>query len=199
MAMNLVLATRNPGKLLEIRRLLADEGIEVMGLDAFSEIEEIEEDGDTFTANACKKAQTVANATGYPALADDSGLEVEALSGAPGIYSARFAGHQANDDDNNRKLLARLVDVPPPRKAAFRCVMAYCLPGGDCRFFEGRLEGMILPAARGAGGFGYDPLFLVPEYGKTLAELPVEVKNRISHRGQALRQAVAFLRQKEKS
>jgi XTP/dITP diphosphohydrolase len=195
MTSTLVVATRNTGKLREIKHLLSDVGIEVVGLDAFESIGEIVEDGDSFAANARKKAQVVAQATGKPALADDSGLEVEALGGEPGIFSARYAGPDATDADNNSRLLGKLKTVAAPRRAAFRCVMAYCLPSGECNLFEGRLDGLILEQARGAGGFGYDPLFLVPEYGKTLAELAMETKNRISHRGQALRKVAEFLRQ----
>lgn len=195
MSRELVVATRNRGKLREIERMLGEEGIAVLGLDAFPEIPEIEEDGDTFAANAAKKAQTVARATGRLTLADDSGLTVAVLDGAPGVYSARYAGEGASDADNNRKLLAALEAVPAERRqAAFCCVMALCTPDGDCKFFEGRLAGIILDALRGEGGFGYDPLFLVPEYAKTLAELPLEIKNRISHRGQALRLVVDHLR-----
>lgn len=193
--MELVIATRNAGKLREIRHLLAGVGIAVLGLESFPELPEVEEDGETFAANAEKKARTIARLTGRPVLADDSGLEVDALDGAPGVYSARYAGPGASDADNNRKLLSALVAVPADRRqAAFRCVMAYCSPNGDCTLFEGRLAGLVLDAPRGDRGFGYDPLFLVPEYAKTLAELPLEVKNRISHRGQALRKVIDWLR-----
>lgn len=192
--MDLIVATGNAGKLKEIRRLLEGSGIEVKGLDAFPELPEVEEDGETFKQNARKKASVIAGKTGCLTLADDSGLTVEALDGRPGIYSARYAGESANDADNNRKLLQELADVSiDKRQAAFCCVMALCQPEGDCHFFSGRLEGVIAEAPRGEGGFGYDPLFLVKEYGKTLAELPMEVKNRISHRGQALRQVIEFL------
>lgn len=192
--MELVVATGNRGKLREIRRLLAETGIEVLGLDAFPELPEVEEDGETFEANARKKAETVARHTGRLTLADDSGLAVAALDGQPGVRSARYAGERAGDDDNNRKLLAALEGVPAEcRQAAFHCAMALCRPGGECRVFHGEVAGVILTAPRGEGGFGYDPLFLVREYGKTMAELPMEVKNRISHRGQALRQAVEHL------
>ncbi len=193
--MKLVVATGNQGKLKEIRRLLADTGIEIAGLDAFPDLPEVVEDGATFEANARKKALAVAGATGQPTLADDSGLVVEALGGAPGVRSARYAGEKATDADNNRKLLTELAGVPESRRqAAFCCVMALCLPGEACRVFSGRVEGILLEAPRGEEGFGYDPLFFVPEYGKTMAELPLETKNRISHRGQALRQALASLR-----
>ena len=194
MSRELVVATRNQGKLREIAHLLAEAGIAVLGLDAFPDLPEVEEDGETFAANAGKKAQTVARATGRLTLADDSGLVVAALDGAPGVHSARYSGAGASDADNNRKLLGALAAVPRNRRqAAFCCVMALCSPDGDCRFFDGRLEGMILDAPRGEGGFGYDPLFLIPEYGKSLAELPLEIKNRISHRSRALRQALVYL------
>lgn len=193
--MDLVVATRNQGKLREIRHLLAETEIRVLGLDAFADLPEVEEDGETFAENARKKAVTVARLTGCLTLADDSGLEVMHLGGAPGVRSARYAGEQADDAANNRKLLAELAGVPQQqRHGAFVCAMALCGADGDCRFFFGRLEGILAEEPRGAGGFGYDPLFLVPEYGKTLGELPMEIKNRISHRGQALRQALDYLR-----
>ncbi len=192
--MDLLVATRNAGKLREIRRLLADTSVRVLGLDDFDSLPEVEEDGETFVANARKKAETIARQTGCLTLADDSGLEVAALAGAPGVRSARYAGEDADDAANNRKLLQALAEVPcPQRQGAFVCAMALCRPTGECRFFHGRLAGILTDAPRGEGGFGYDPLFLVPEYGKTLAELPLEVKNRISHRGQALRQVLAYL------
>jgi len=192
--MELVVATRNLGKLREISRLLAETEIRVLGLDAFADLPEVEEDGDTFEANARKKAETVAGLTGRLTLADDSGLVVQALAGLPGVRSARFAGAGATDADNNRKLLAELTGVPRERRqAAFHCAMALCRPADDCRIFRGEVPGIILDAPRGEGGFGYDPLFLVREYGLTMAELPLEVKNRISHRGQALRRALEYL------
>jgi XTP/dITP diphosphohydrolase len=192
--MKLVVATRNAGKLKEIRRLLSPTGVEVEGLDDLACQIEVVEDGDSFAANARKKATEIAVATGRLTLADDSGLVVDALAGAPGIYSARYAGPDADDGANNRKLLQELAGVPPEnRKAAFDCAMALAAPDGSCREFAGRLAGRILEAPRGSGGFGYDPLFLVPEYGKTLAELPLDIKNRISHRGAALQQVIAEL------
>ncbi|MDY0269628.1 XTP/dITP diphosphatase [Trichloromonas sp.] len=193
--MELLVATRNGGKLKEIRRLLGDLGIAVKGLDAFPDLPEVEEDGATFAENAVKKAETVCRLTGVATLADDSGLAVAALDGAPGVYSARYAGAGATDADNNRKLLAALAGVPDKeRQGAFHCAMALARPDTETHVFHGRVEGLILDGARGEGGFGYDPLFLVREYGKTMAELPLEVKNRISHRGQALRQVVEFLK-----
>ncbi len=194
--MKLIVATGNAGKLVEIRRLLEESGIEVTGLADLTEVPEIVEDGETFEANARKKALVVARLTGCLTLADDSGLAVEALNGAPGVYSARYAGVAADDAANNRKLLEALRGLPrEQRGAAFHCAMALCRPDGECRFFYGTLQGWILEQPRGAGGFGYDPLFLVPEYGRSLAELPLAVKNRVSHRGRALVQVAAWLQQ----
>lgn len=193
--MKLVVATRNAGKLKEIRRLLEGQGVQVLGLDSFPDAPEVEEDGATFAANAVKKAETIARLTGLPCLADDSGLTVAALQGRPGVHSARFAGADANDRSNNRKLLEELARVPAEeRQAAFCCVIALCLPGAAPQLFEGRVEGLILDRERGEGGFGYDPLFWLPGCGCTMAELPLDAKNRISHRGQALREVVAYLR-----
>ena len=189
--MKLVVATRNAGKLKEIRRLLEGQSVVVLGLDQFPEIAEIEEDGETFAANAAKKAETVARITGLPCLAEDSGLTVAALDGQPGIHSALFSGADADDAKNNCKLLEAMAAVGQgDRHAAFCCVMALCLPGQPTRFFEGRVEGPILSELRGAGGFGYDPLFWLPAFDCTMAVLSLDVKNRISHRGQALRQVV---------
>jgi len=190
----LVVATRNPGKLLEIRRLLEREGVDVLGLDGFPGAPEVLEDGQSFTENAIKKAQAIARFTGLPCLADDSGLVVDALHGRPGIHSARFAGADADDGKNNLKLLEELARVPSDqRKASFRCVMALWMAGPPPHLFEGRIDGLILTHAQGSGGFGYDPLFWVPDYNCTMAELPLDTKNQISHRGLALRQVVNFL------
>jgi len=190
----LLIATRNRGKLKEIQQLLKGRDIVVKGLEAYDGLPEVVEDGDTFEANARKKAATMARLTGRMALADDSGLKVRALGGKPGIFSARYAGEKATDADNNRKLLNDMEDVPVgQRQAAFHCVMALCSPSGDCRLFEGRLDGEILLQPRGEGGFGYDPLFMVPSYGCALAELPLDVKNRISHRGLALKKLIDHL------
>jgi XTP/dITP diphosphohydrolase len=145
------------------------------------------EDGATFAENALKKGMAAARATGLPVIADDSGLEVDLLGGRPGVRSARYAGEDATDSANNERLIGEIAGFPEGgRTAAFRCVVALCLPDGSCHTFTGSLEGLILKEPRGSGGFGYDPLFLIPEYGKTLAELPMEVKNAISHRGKAL-------------
>jgi len=192
--MKLVVATRNAGKLKEIGKLLAPLGVAARGLDELGCSHEVVEDGDSFAANARKKANEIAILTGQMTLADDSGLTVDVLNGAPGIYSARYAGENCTDAENNAKLLQELAGVPIQlRTGAFVCAMALADPDGDIREFSGRLAGLILDVPRGSGGFGYDPLFLVPEYGKTLAELSLEVKNRISHRGAALQQVVAAL------
>jgi XTP/dITP diphosphohydrolase len=185
--MSIVVATRNLGKLDEIRQILGPH-VPLTSLQDFPDIPEIVEDGDTYEANACKKAVSVARATGRAAIADDSGLEVDALGGAPGVRSARFAGEQATDDDNNAKLLG-LLEGKKKRTARFRCVIAVATPEGTVRTVQGDSAGLILEAPRGSRGFGYDPLFLVPEKNQTFAELPPEEKHLISHRGRALRAA----------
>lgn len=190
----LVLATRNAGKLVEMRRLLEPSGMTVVGLTELPELPDVVEDGATFAENARKKAETIARLTGLPCLADDSGLVVDVLEGRPGVHSARYAGEGASDADNNLKLLDDLTGVPPEkRQAAFQCVMALCLPDEETLFFQGRVGGRILETPTGEGGFGYDPLFLVEELGQTMAQLPLDAKNRISHRGKALRQVLSFL------
>lgn len=192
--MELVVATRNAGKLREIRRLLESHGVSVLGLEGFPGAPDVVEDGRTFAENAIKKAEVVAQFTGLACLADDSGLVVDALQGRPGVHSARFSGDDADDRSNNRKLLDEMAAVPASRRqASFRCLMALCLPTQPPRLFEGRVNGQILEREQGDGGFGYDPLFWLPEHGCTMAELSLDTKNRISHRGQALRQLVAFL------
>lgn len=192
--MKLLVATGNQGKLKEIRRLLENSGVEVVGLDQFGTPPEVIEDGDTFEANARKKAVEMAAFSGYLTLADDSGLVVNALNGAPGVHSARYAGEQGNDAANNAKLLEEMSTIADEhRQAAFHCVMALASPDGQCQTFVGRVSGLIMRGERGGGGFGYDPLFIVPEYGKTMAELPLDIKNRISHRGTALRQVIPVL------
>ena len=158
------------------------------------EIQDILEDGDTFEANAVKKARIVARHTGRPALADDSGLEVDALDGTPGITSARFAGEGATDETNNARLLTLLDGIPEKKRTArFRCAIAIATPDGTVRTAEGCCEGRILHSPKGRWGFGYDPLFLLPEHGLTFSELPPEKKNRISHRGRALRAARSLI------
>jgi len=194
--MKLLVATGNAGKLKEIRALLDGCSIDIVGLNDLNNAPEVVEDGLTFTENACKKAREMAAFSGLLTLADDSGLTVDALDGAPGVHSARYAGVQGDDAANNRKLLKALEAVPDnERKAAFICVMALAAPDGSCQTFAGKISGLLLREERGAGGFGYDPLFLVPEYGKTTAELPLDIETRISHRGHALRQVLPVLKE----
>ena len=185
---SIVLATRNPGKIRELNDMLAGFGLRVLGLADFPDIGEIEETGTTFQENAAIKARAVATATGLVALADDSGLVVDALGGAPGVYSARYSDPGATDARNNEKLLTALSGVPEEKRACrFVSVIVAMTPGGDSILAEGRWEGRVLNAPRGDNGFGYDPLFFDPELGKSAAELPREVKNGRSHRGRALR------------
>jgi XTP/dITP diphosphohydrolase len=191
----LLVATGNRGKLVEIRELLGDRVPYIYSLADFPGLPPVIEDGGSFTENAVKKASQIAGMVNMPVLADDSGLVVSVLNGEPGVYSARYAGEGATDAANNEKLLRVLSDVPSSRRAAsFRCVIALCMPDGTCMTFDGELRGEIGFGLQGAGGFGYDPLFLVSGYGKTLAELPLEVKNAISHRAQAMEKFLDFLR-----
>lgn len=185
--MRLVLATRNPGKIRELALLLAPLDIEVVSMAEYPCLPEVVEDGATFTENAVKKAKTVAAATGCLAMGDDSGLEVDYLGGAPGIFSARFAGEENNDRANNEKLLQLLNGVPREKRTArFCCVVAIAVPDGQVYTVSGSCEGIIAFEPKGEGGFGYDPLFFVPQFGKTFAELEPAVKNSISHRARAL-------------
>lgn len=192
----MVLASGNPGKIAEINALLADTGIGVRSQADFA-VPEVPETGLTFVENALQKARHAARASGLAAIADDSGLEVDALRGAPGIYSARYAGPGASDADNVAKLLAAMAEVPPPQRTArFQCLMVALRHAEDPTpiICQGTWEGWILEAPRGERGFGYDPVFFVPTQGLTAAELAPEVKNALSHRGQALRQLVGILR-----
>jgi XTP/dITP diphosphohydrolase len=186
-----VLATRNRGKLVEIVRLLGERiaRARLVTIDELAPTARLDEDGDTFEANALAKARQAAAATGVPAIADDSGLEVDALGGAPGVYSARYAGEPSDDARNNQKLLDALRDVPVSKRSGrFRCVAAYVdLARGIELVRNGACEGEVLSAPRGTLGFGYDPLFLVPGLGKTMAELPIDEKNQLSHRAAAFR------------
>ena len=183
----LLIATSNRGKLREVRGVLGDLAIRLRALDEFPAIEAPVEDEETFAANARIKAIYYARHRGGWALADDSGLEVDALDGAPGVYSARFAGLPCDDRANNAKLIAALRDVPALRRTArFRCAIAVADGRGVLAEASGLIEGVIVDTARGDNGFGYDPHFFVPELGKTTAELEPAMKNRISHRGRAL-------------
>ena len=183
----LVLATTNEGKTEEIRALLAEFPVDIKNLTDFGPTPEIEEDGQTFEDNAVKKARFIAKILGFPALADDSGLMVEALGNKPGVRSARYAGEEASDADNNAKLLKELEKVEN-RTAAFACVIAIAVPWGPALIYEGRCEGIITNEQAGTKGFGYDPVFYYPPLQKTFAQLSTEEKNQVSHRGQALRQ-----------
>lgn len=184
----IVIATANRHKAAELASLLSCPGIEFVPLSDFPGAGPVEEDGATLEENALKKARSAAAATGLRALADDTGLEVEALGGAPGVYSARYAGEGRSYADNNDKLLRALEGFPPAaRRAAFRCVIALCSPDGSAVTAEGSVRGRILEAPRGEGGFGYDPLFLPEGLGLSFAELSAGEKNKISHRSAAVR------------
>jgi XTP/dITP diphosphohydrolase len=185
--MTLVIATRNPGKTAEIRELLADFPIHIKNLEEFGPIPPVEEDGETFDDNAYKKASFVSKVLGLPALADDSGLVVEALGGAPGVYSARYAGDNATDEQRFTKLLEEMKGQTN-RKAAFECVISIAVPPGPALTYEARCEGLIAEKPVGKNGFGYDPVFYYPPFNKTFGQLTREEKSRISHRGKALRE-----------
>lgn len=190
--MRILVASGNPGKLRELRKLAEDLPVEVVGpADLGEPLPDVEEDGATFAKNAAKKALAAAKASGLPALADDSGICVDALGGAPGVRSARYSGEEPaadRDEQNNRKLLLELRDVPAARRGAhFACALCLAFPDGTLHQVEGRWEGRIAFTPRGGGGFGYDPLFLLPHMGKTAAELAPEEKARLGHRGQAMR------------
>ena len=192
---SLLLGTRNPGKVIEITNILADTAWSFSSLEDFPNVDEAEENFVTFAENAIAKAQFYASATGLCALADDSGLEVAALNGAPGVFSARYAGANASDADRRALLLSELTKTgAPDRRARFVAVVAIATPGGDVlNLSEGICNGSITFAPRGSGGFGYDPLFVPDGYDKTFAELPDTVKNLISHRARALMGTKDFL------
>ncbi len=191
--MQLLIASQNKGKLKEISCALAAVGIESMGMDDYANLVPAEEDGVTLEENAIKKAQALVRQTGLPCLADDSGLMVDALDGRPGVYSARYAGEKASYADNNNLLLRELQNVPvDKRQAAFCCVMALCYPDGSCHLFAGKLQGFILEHFQGDGGFGYDPIFAVGSGKQTLAQMGIEEKNIISHRGIALHKLLNY-------
>ena len=186
MIRELVLATRNRNKVIELVALLGDLGITIRTLDEFPDAPDVVEDGGTCEANAVKKARAIAKSTGLPAVADDTGLEVDALGGRPGVYAARYAGEDATYEDNCRKLLRDLTGVPREKRTAhFLTVAAIALPSDGIRVAQGTLEGVIAEEASGTLGFGYDPVFLIPELGKTLAQLSADQKNTISHRAKA--------------
>jgi XTP/dITP diphosphohydrolase len=193
---NIVLATGNLGKVREINELLANHDLAVVAQSDFN-VPEAEETGLSFVENAIIKARNAAAHTGLSAIADDSGLEVDALGGAPGIYSSRYAGKSASDRDNLEKLLADLGDLAAEQRSArFQCLMVYLRHAKDPTpiICQGTWEGQVLFTPRGSNGFGYDPVFYVPSHNCSSAELPPDIKNRLSHRGQALRKLIAALR-----
>jgi len=192
--MKLVLATNNPHKVEEIKSILSDLEVEILTPEDFDSFPDLKEEGSTLEENAISKAMATCQFTGLPSLADDTGLEVEALDGAPGVRSARFAGETATYDDNNRKLLSLLEGLPKQkRNAAFRCVIAIAFAEQEVQTVEGRAEGIIIERPQGKRGFGYDPLFYYSPLGKTFAELSPHEKNRVSHRAKALARAKELL------
>lgn len=194
----LVLATRNEGKIDELRRILADSGltIELVGADAFAELGDVPETGTTFADNALLKAREVAAHTGLPTVADDSGLCVDILGGMPGIFSARWTGRHGDDEANLRLLLAQLTDVPEERRTAhFVCAAALVTPAGVEHVVEGRVDGVLIREPRGTGGFGYDPIFVPHGEARTTAEMPAAEKDAISHRGRAFRALTPWIAQ----
>ncbi len=193
--MKLVIATRNLGKKKEIEALLSNLDVEIFALSDFPEVPDVIEDADTLEGNARKKALASFAHFGLPALADDTGLEVDALDGRPGVYSARYAGEDGNAEAN-RKLLCKELKGTVNRSARFRTVMAY-MDGEEVHYFEGLCEGRILDHEVGTGGFGYDPLFVPDGYEQTFGEMPAALKNSMSHRGKALQQFVAFLEKQQ--
>lgn len=192
----LVLATRNQGKIAELRRILTDGGLEVelVGLEEYPQVGEVAETGLTFAENALLKARHTAKVTGLPAVADDSGLCVDALNGMPGVFSARWSGHHGDDDANLDLLLAQLADVPPGRRGAhFACAAALALPSGVERVVEGALHGSVIEQRRGENGFGYDPIFVPEGESRTTAEMSPAEKDAISHRGRAFRALIPIV------
>ena len=191
--MKIILATHNRDKVREIKALLQNTAFDILTLNNFPEILEVEEDGQTLKQNAYKKAKTVFDITGLLTLADDTGLEVDALDGRPGVFSSRFAGEDASYEDNVNKLLKQMEEVPEAhRSARFHCVMSI-VGNGIEMFADGICEGTIIKEKRGDRGFGYDPIFYVPKYDNTFAEMDLELKNIISHRGIALKKAIKIL------
>jgi XTP/dITP diphosphohydrolase len=185
--MKIVFASGNEGKVKEVGFMLSGTGIDLVSLNSYSNVPEIVEDGGSFLENALKKARIIAGFTGETVLADDSGLLVDILKGEPGLYSARYAGPRATDQENNARLLAKLKDIPQEKRTAFfQCVLVLYRKDGTFDSFEGRWQGQIVDEPRGANGFGYDPIFWIPELKMTAAELPAAIKNKLSHRGQAV-------------
>ena len=198
--MEIVLATQNEDKIKEIRKILHGLPVKLIIFKEHHRNLSVEEDGKTLEENAIKKAEAWMKETGKPALADDSGLEVDYLNGAPGVYSSRFAGGDATYADNNAKLLKLMKGIEKEKRTArFRCVAALVFPDGRKELFQGIIEGIIITEPRGKSGFGYDPVFLIPKYNKTIAELGDEIKNKISHRAVAFRKVREYLQQYKKT
>ncbi len=192
----ILIATRNQGKVKEISELLKDLPVTFLSLSDVEDVPEVNEDGDTFEENALKKARSIASATGLVTLADDSGLCIDALDGRPGVHSARYAGNNASDEDKWCKILGEIHDVPDElRSARFVCVLALVDPARTEILFRGTCEGIITREPRGIGGFGYDPIFYFEGTGRTFSEMDLHSKNLVSHRGHALREFAAYLRQ----
>ena len=192
----LLIATNNKGKIKELQDLLKDTGIELITPSQINLDLDVVEDGETYAENAAKKAVAFAQSSGLVSLADDSGLEVDALGGAPGLYSARYGssnGGKLSDAERRAFLIRNLQDLPRPWTGRFHATIAVAVPNGETHLAEGFCEGEIIPEERGTGGFGYDPVFLLPELGKTMAELPMEEKNRLSHRARAVMNAKPIL------
>ncbi|RAL26698.1 XTP/dITP diphosphatase [Thermoflavimicrobium daqui] len=191
----ILIATRNNGKLKQFRDLFAPLHLVVKGLNDVSDLPEIEEDQDTFEGNAQKKAEAISRIVGGPVISDDSGLVVPALNGEPGVYSARYAGLHATDDENNRKLIQRIQGVPEDKRQGYYvCVMALAVPGEETKLVRGECQGNIVTEPRGDEGFGYDPIFYLPSEQKTMAQLPNERKYQISHRAEATKKLLALLK-----
>jgi XTP/dITP diphosphohydrolase len=195
MLKTIVIASKNNGKIEEIKDMLSDLPIEILSLNHYPTAPDVVENGSNFLENALIKAHAIADFTGMPVLADDSGLEVDHLAGEPGIFSARYAGAGATDGENNHKLLMALKNVPATQRgASFRCVLVLYWPHGEYQAFEGRWRGQIGDEFRGGHGFGYDPLFYLPEIGKTVAEITTTEKNKRSHRSQAVHELKKYLK-----
>jgi XTP/dITP diphosphohydrolase len=191
----LVIATNNRGKLREFEALLAGLGAELLIPSDLGHPLDVAETGATYAENARLKAAACARATGLLSMGDDSGLEVDVLEGRPGLHSARYSGAGASDADRRAKLMKELRGTPSPRSARFRCALAVARPEGRVEVFEGTCQGEVILEERGTNGFGYDPLFFMPQHGRTLAELPDEMKNRLSHRARAVQAALPYLRE----
>lgn len=192
-----IIATKNKGKLMEFESLLANFNVKVRSLEEFDSIPDIIEDGETFQDNAKKKAEGICKALNLPTIADDSGLVVDYLNGMPGIYSARFAGEEKNDDKNNLRLLELMQGIDAKKRSAkFVCAIALAIPTEPTIIIQEAIEGSITIEPKGLNGFGYDPLFYISEYGKTMAEISFDVKNKISHRAKALEKLVIMINEK---